>query len=203
MAKDSKLGVIFSDKFQIPLLLLVFIAPIVVALFWKPTSFMNFGELVTPPRPIADVTLRSLAGEPVKFSDLKSKWTMIYFGPAACNKDGPCPSNLYKMRQVRLAQGKDANRVQYVFIVTDTKGLGNLRAMLSDYPTMRVLTGTPEALKALSDQFALKQSTPLGGSGRIYMVDPLCNLMMSYADDTDATGMRKDLARLLKVSHVG
>jgi cytochrome oxidase Cu insertion factor (SCO1/SenC/PrrC family) len=203
MAKDSKPGGILADKYQIPLLLLVFIAPIVVAFFWKPTSFMNSGELINPPRAITDVTLQSLDGKPVKFSDLKSKWTLIYFGPAACKKDSPCPASLYKMRQVRLAQGKNADRVQYVFVVTDPKGLDKLRAMLPDYPTMRVLTGAPKAIKALSDQFALKQGTPLEGTGRIYMVDPLGNLMMSYTADADATGMRKDLNRLLRVSRAG
>jgi hypothetical protein len=39
--------------------------------------------------------------------------------------------------------------------------------------------------------------------GRIYIVDPLGNLMMSYAPGADAKGMLEDLKRLLKLSHVG
>jgi hypothetical protein len=42
-----------------------------------------------------------------------------------------------------------------------------------------------------------------GASDRIYLVDPLGNLMMSYPGDADATGMKKDLQRLLKVSQIG
>lgn len=200
---DSKSRNSLFHRLQIPLLLLVFVAPFVVAFFYKPTHFMNTGELVKPPRPIADVALQTLDGKPAHFGELKSKWSLIYFGPAACKVTGPCPSNLYKMRQIRLAQGKNANRVQYVFVVTDKAQMDKLRAMLHEYPHLRVLTGSSEAIHALARQFALKAGSPLDGLGRIYMVDPLGNLMMSYGADADPTGMRKDLARLLKVSRVG
>ena len=39
--------------------------------------------------------------------------------------------------------------------------------------------------------------------GRIYLVDPMGNLMMFYEPDADAKGMVKDLERLLKISYVG
>jgi hypothetical protein len=38
---------------------------------------------------------------------------------------------------------------------------------------------------------------------RIYMVDPLGNLMMSYAPGTDPRSIYQDIKKLLKLSHIG
>jgi hypothetical protein len=40
-------------------------------------------------------------------------------------------------------------------------------------------------------------------AARIYLVDPLGNLMLSYAPDANPKGMLDDLKRLLRLSHVG
>jgi hypothetical protein len=37
----------------------------------------------------------------------------------------------------------------------------------------------------------------------VYLVDPLGNLMMSYALDARPKGMLEDLKKLLRLSHVG
>ncbi len=180
---------------------LVFIIPVVAAIFWKPQQFMNHGELVEPARPIDDVALTTLEGKPIRFGELKTKWTLLYFGPAACLQ--ACERNLYKMRQVRLAQGKNMLRVQNVFVMTDPGGLQRLREVLKQYPDLRVVTGTRKNVKALVDQFALQPGSPSSRLRRIYVVDPIGNFMMSYPADADPSGMRKDLARLLKVSRIG
>ena len=55
----------------------------------------------------------------------------------------------------------------------------------------------------LASHFALSSGTPPADLNRVYVIDPLGNLMMSYPADADANRMRKDLARLLRVSQVG
>jgi hypothetical protein len=37
----------------------------------------------------------------------------------------------------------------------------------------------------------------------VYLIDPLGNLMMSYAADARPKGMLEDLKKLLRLSHVG
>jgi hypothetical protein len=49
----------------------------------------------------------------------------------------------------------------------------------------------------------LPAGSPLDNLNRVYLVDPLGNFMMSYPADADPTGMRKDLARLLRISQIG
>ncbi|MEE8210588.1 MAG: SCO family protein [Acidiferrobacterales bacterium] len=188
------------------LLVALFALPLILAygLYWygwRPGGTINHGELVQPARPIADALLRTLEGRDIRFHDLRRKWVLVYFGSSQCGE--ACERNLYKMRQVRLAQGKDADRILRMFLVTDARALDRLRPKLAEYPGMQVITGPAENVKTLAQQFALPAGSPLDGLERIYVVDPLGNLMMSYPAGADASGVRKDLVRLLKVSQIG
>ncbi len=167
---------------------------------WKPHALVNHGQLIRPVRPIRDVSLRALDGADFRFSALRGKWLMVYFGPAVCGN--ACVHDLYKMRQVRIAQGDNADRLRRLFVVTNGRGLGHLRTLLKSYPGMNVATGPAAAVASLSGQFALDHQLP-ALDNRIYLVDPLGNLMMSYPPDADPEGMLKDLQRLMKVSQVG
>ncbi len=43
----------------------------------------------------------------------------------------------------------------------------------------------------------------LQGAGRIYIIDPLGNLMMSYAPEAASRALLEDMKRLLRLSHIG
>ncbi|MDP2707403.1 MAG: SCO family protein [Burkholderiales bacterium] len=168
---------------------------------WRPASFGNYGELVQPARPIADAGFIQLGGRSLRFSGLHGKWTLMIFSPAECLSR--CERNLVTMRQVIATLGKDTDRVQSVFVVTDAKARDWLRFAIKDYLGLRAIIGPPEAIAALARQFTLPAGSPLDNLNRIYLVDPLGNLMMSYPPDADGNGIRKDLARLLRVSRIG
>ncbi|HSD97518.1 MAG TPA: SCO family protein [Sulfuricaulis sp.] len=168
---------------------------------WRPEAVHPHGELVQPARPVADAALVLLDGKPMRFSELHGKWTLVTFSAAECLS--PCEQNLVKMRQVIAAQGKEAERVQSMLIVKDAKMRDWLYSAIKDYPGMRAVIGPPDAFDALARQFALPAGSPLDNLNRIYLVDPLGNFMMSYPADADPTGMRKDLARLLRISQIG
>lgn len=168
---------------------------------WRPGTTRNYGELVQPARPIADVTLQDLEGRPLAFSELKGRWLLIYFGSADCLT--PCTQDLYKMRQISLATGQEAHRVQPVFVITNSVALDVLRYTLKDYPGTIALRGAHEAVRELASQFSVPAGGALDGLDRVYIVDPLGNLMMSYPADADPRGMLKDLRQLLRASHIG
>lgn len=193
-------------KSTIVLLVLLFIFPVAASFIlyatgWRPSGTINHGELVEPARPINDVSLTRFDGKQMRFADLQNKWTLVYFGSAECLS--PCKDSLYKMRQVRLSLGVDGPRVARLFVVTDTNALDLLKYELKEYPHMAVVTGPAKNIEALANQFHLPVGTPLNNLERIYVVDPLGLLMMSYPADADPSGMRKDLKRLLKVSRIG
>lgn len=60
-----------------------------------------------------------------------------------------------------------------------------------------------ERAGALRDVFAEVTPEPLEQAGRIYVVDPLGNLMMSYARTAEPKGLLEDLKKLLKYSRIG
>src|SRR3990172_3663998 len=101
-----------------------FAAPVVAAYLlyyggWRPQTVHPHGELVTPPRPIADVELAALDGGSVRFSAFQRRWLLLYFGPSECTS--VCERALYKIRQVIAAQGREAGRVHGAMIVTDAR----------------------------------------------------------------------------------
>lgn len=199
-------GAARRNKRNFILLALIFILPAGIAygLYfsgWRPAKTINHGELVSPPRPLEDVALKTLSGADFNTADLRRRWTFVYFGAPDCPR--VCADNLYKMRQVHIAQGKNQDRVQRLFVLTGNDTTGRLRKRLQDHPELKVVTGPEAGVRALAKQFVLPAGSPLDLRSRIYLVDPLGNLMMSYPADADPSGMRKDLARLLRVSQVG
>ena len=195
-----------SSRVKLLLIAALFFLPVVAALVlfqtgWRPQGQVNHGELVQPIRPIADMTLNTLEGQQLNISLWHKKWTMLYFGPADCGS--VCQQQLYKMRQTHIAQGAGSERIQRVFVVTDTNKLDQLRHTLKDYADMQVLTGPADTIRQMAAQFQLPSGSPMQAPGRIYLLDPRGHFMLSYPADADPNGMRKDLVRLLKVSHIG
>lgn len=191
-----------SNRRTLILVLAVFAVPTLLATLmyftgWKPSSSGNHGELIQPVRLIEDRIMQSLDGKPVKFSELHGKWTMVYFDTASCADE--CMKKLYLMRQIHIAQGKDQDRVQRIFILTDTKAEETLQVKLADYAEMRVWKGDKPVMDKLAGDFGIDLKNA-AGIRDIYMLDPQGNLMMHYGAETEPAGMRKDLARLLKYS---
>jgi hypothetical protein len=185
-------------------LALLFFAPLGLAFFlyyglhWHPTGRLNHGELVQPPLPVPGLALRRVdaAADAMTRPDfLKGKWTLLYFGPGTC--PAACRTDLYDTRQVRTALGRDMDRVQRVFLAEgDCCDLVLLR---TEHPDLLTVRATDEAGPLVS---ILRRAQPQA-LDRIYVIDPLGNLMMSYAADASPKGMLEDLKRLLGLSHVG
>ena len=170
--KFALLGAFFALPFVL--------APLAYWLDWAPGTTSNYGELITPARPLGGTPLEALRG----------KWVLVSFDAAAC--DAYCERKLYFMRQVRRAQGKDQERVERLWLVTDA---GRPRgALLSAIEGTRV-----ERAGMLPAQFPAASSAV----DHIYVIDPLGNLMMRFPREPDPSRMLKDLQRLLKVSGIG
>lgn len=168
---------------------------------WRPETTGNYGELVQPPRPLPGLMLQTLDGKALHLGELRGKWTLLMFGDAECPK--PCAATLDKIHRVILAQGNKAERVRAVFVVTDPRARDWLQYAMKDYPGTLALIGSTDTIRILTSYFALSKTTPANDPNRIYVVDPLGNFMMSYPAEADANRVRKDLARLLRVSQVG
>lgn len=179
----------------------VVLATLLYSVGWRPQATVNTGDLVQPVRTIANVPLQAADGRTLTFADLRSKWTMLYFVGSAC--ESACDQALAKIRQAHLLQGKDSDRLQRVLVVTAPANSAQLAAIAQAHPDVLVLTGGAAAMADLQREFTLPARGAPVASGRVYVVDPVGNLMMSYAPDAQAKGMLKDLKRLLKISQIG
>jgi cytochrome oxidase Cu insertion factor (SCO1/SenC/PrrC family) len=190
------------------LLGVLFVAPVLVAWLiyfgseqgWLSGGTTNRGRLIEPARPLKlPAGMVGPAGEPFPEDFLSGKWTLLYVGAAGCGAS--CSETLHSLRQVRLAQGEDMRRVQRLFLVADAEG-ADLQGVLADYPQLAVALASPAQTQAIAPQLGV-DGIPMKGAGRVYLIDPLGNLMMYYPPGADPRGMVKDLERLLKYSQIG
>jgi hypothetical protein len=168
-----------------------FIAALIAYYWWQPQGAMNYGELI-PARPLIDPPLRHLDQRAFRLSELRGKWILLQLDQGGC--PGDCQTKLYNMRQVRLAQGREMDRVERVWLIQDEAPLQT--QLMREYDGTRMLRAAGSPLIA---EFA-----PAGSArDHIYVIDPLGNLMLRFPRNADPRKMHKDLARLLKVSRIG
>ena len=196
--KKSKSGIII-----LVVLISIFALPEIIAvglqaIKWRPKTTTNQGQLVQPTRAITNLDLEAMDKTEVKFSNFRQKWTVIYFADAEC--DDLCIKNLYIMRQVHKALGKEQARMHRIFVPLGEVSGDKLGNKIKDYPGMTVLTGPRQNIELLAQQFVLPNAKSVDPQ-RIYLVDPLGNLMMSYQDNP--SGLLKDLRHLMKTSWAG
>ena len=165
----------------------------------------NFGTLIDPrAHPIPALKATTLDAKPASLDAFKGKWIMLKTGPAACDKT--CMDQMFAIRQVRSMTGKEMERIERVWLVTDAQPLETM--------LIRELDGM-HMLRAPADLVArwlpVEADTKLDDS--LFLIDPLGNLMMRFppvpAGATEAekvqhyAKIKKDLGKLLKASAIG
>ena len=188
-----------SGRWKLLAVLAVCAAPLVFSYLAyyviKPAGRTNYGALINPrayPMPALGAT--TLDGKPSGLQAYRGKWIMLQVGPGACPQ--ACRTQLIAMRQLRLMQGKEMERIERVWLITDAAPL--------DTVSMREFDGT-RMLRV--DAGALARWLPVDAGdtapGHLYLIDPLGNLMMRFPKDADPGKVKKDLGKLLKASAIG
>lgn len=109
------------------------------------------------------------------------------------------------MRQLRLTTGRERDRVERLWIVSDS-GTPD-PAVLAEHEGLWVVrlgdAANQDPLIANWLSVAIQSVAQQAGASNIWIVDPLGNLMMRFPDNPDPNAMKKDLNRLLKASRIG
>ena len=162
----------FSPRAKLLALAALFFLPIAASvftyLFLHPQATANYGELL-PPSPAPAV------------SQWKGKWVIVVADAGACPE--ACRTRLDLVTRIRLALGRNASRVQRVFLIDGPPA--------PDLPAdgLRVVPRPAGATAFDRDH--------------IYLVDPHGDAMMRWPAQPDGKRMLKDLERLLKASQIG
>ncbi len=179
-------------------ILLVCAAPVIASYFTyyvlRPEGRRNYGELVSPQRSLPAFKATALDGSVLPMTSLKGQWLLISVAGGAC--DAACQQHLYFQRQLRESLGREKQRVDWLWLVTD------------DVPVAAALApALTDATVLRAQERELNQWLEAAPGKRLpdhlYLVDPLGNWMMRFPAGMDAAGAAKaklDLERLLRAS---
>ncbi|MEO7244979.1 MAG: hypothetical protein ABIX12_07510 [Rubrivivax sp.] len=196
---DARRRRVTRGRMRMLMILLACAAPVVASYLsyyvFRPQGRTNYAELIRPSRTIPeDLRLRGLDGAAVSARDLHGQWLLLTVGPTTC--DVGCERRLYLQRQLREMLGRERDRVDRVWLVTDdgrpapallqaVGATGGLRVLHADAAAVARWLA-PAAGQALADH--------------LYLVDPMGEWMMRAPVDPDPMRLKRDLERLLRAS---
>lgn len=198
-----------KNRFLLLLLLASFVIPFVVGdlayrLGWYKGGQTNHGQLIEPPVAFADLKATDAAAVPLGDGFVGKEWWLVYVLPADC--DQACRNRLFQMRQVRVALGKESDRVRQVLIQTGTPSAETEALIAAEFSGFARI----QAEAAVLDEALLRSGPKAAEAGRLYVMDPMGWLMLSYEPEPDeaasvvkAEDIFNDLKKLLKASRIG
>jgi cytochrome oxidase Cu insertion factor (SCO1/SenC/PrrC family) len=182
------------------LMLVFFVVPVIVVILmykfnWKPNG-SSLGELVNPPHLVSSPKeVVDNQGQALQTQFWKSKWSIVYVSDKC---DETCQDRLHDLRQLHVSLYKDIDRAQRV-LITNMQDVSKIK---SDYPELIVINNPQASISTLAQEFKVNAENPMD-SNRIYLVDSLGYLMMSYPTSVALADVRKDITRLLRYSWAG
>ena len=189
-----------QGRIKMLLVLLVCAAPVIASYLafyvLRPQARSNYAALIQPSRSLPALALRNLDGQPVVAASLRGQWLLLALGPARCTD--ACERRLFVQRQLREMLGREKDRLDKLWLVTDA---GEVPALLR----ASLQVGGPADVTILrADRAALAQwLEPQSGQtleDHLYLVDPMGEWMMRVPVEPDPTRLKRDLERLLRAS---
>lgn len=183
----------------------LFFAPLILAFVmyygssWRPSGTTNKGDLIHPAIPLPAVRLNMADGKRTDDTFLRNDWSLVYVGDGACAE--LCRSALVTIRQSHQMLGKDMTRIKRVFLYSGA--VANVAYLAAEHPDLLSVSIDDAAGQSVLKKFPDSKGVPALQASRIYIVDPLGNLMMSYASGSDARSIYQDVKKLLGLSHIG
>jgi hypothetical protein len=180
------------------LVLAVCAAPVVASYLTyfviKPDGRSNYGTLIQPTRSLPDLPLQRLDGTELPAQALKGQWLLVVVGPAACDK--ACERRLFAQRQLREMLGRERDRIDKLWFVTDdaVPAPALLTAVLAP-PEVQVLRFDAQRLRQW-----LQPEAGHSLDEHLYLIDPMGEWMMRFPIEFDPAKVKRDIDRLLRAS---
>ena len=179
-------------------MLLICASPVIASYFTyyvlRPEGRSVFGELIQPQKDVPIASAKNLQGETVPLASLKGQWLLVNVGSGRC--EARCAQNLYFQRQLREVLGREKDRVDRVWLVSDDAPIPN--DLLPALKNATILRMEPASLAAW-----IQPGPGQAWEDHLYVVDPMGNFMMRFPPQMDvasASKAKRDLERLLKAS---
>jgi cytochrome oxidase Cu insertion factor (SCO1/SenC/PrrC family) len=196
---DARAGRQATGRWQMIAVLLVCAAPVIASYFTyfviRPEARTNYSDLVMPPVEIpAALPLVDEQGLPVSARSLKGQWLLVTVAASACN--AVCERHLVLTRQLRETLGREKDRLDKVWLITD-------RAPLRPELARAVADGVPVVTARVEHASLAAWLKPAAGHAleeHLYLVDPMGQWMMRVPPQADPARLKRDIERLLRAS---
>lgn len=196
---DERTRRTWSGRLQMALILLVCAAPVIasylaVYVLRPAAGEAAYGDLIQPSVGLPDVAGIDLQGGRVPLRSLKGQWLLVTVGPSSC--DAACEQRLFLQRQLREMLGRERERLDKVWLVTDD-------APLSPALLQAVTGGVPVQVLRVARADVQAWLKPARGQqldDHLYLVDPMGEWMMRLPATPDPAKAKRDLDRLLRAS---
>lgn len=187
-----------NGRLKMLMVLLLCASPVVASYFTyyviRPEGRRNFGELIDPQRTAPALVTTSLDGQSVNLQTLKGQWLLVSVSGGAC--DAACQNHLYLQRQLREALGKEKERLDWVWLISDAAPVPSALQ-----PALKGATVLRLPAEQLSTWLQPAKGQLL--ADHLYVVDPMSNWMMRFPPGFNAeaaTKAKRDMERLLRAS---
>lgn len=187
-----------KGRWKMLLVLLLCASPVIASYvtyyFIRPEGRRNFGELINPQRVVPNLNANSLSGASVNLQTLAGQWLLVSVSGGAC--DAVCQKHLYLQRQMRESLGKEKDRLDWVWFVTDAAALPD--ALLPALKGATVLRLPAEQITSWMQPAAGQQL-----ADHLYLIDPMGNWMMRFPAGLDAAAAKKakgDIDRVMRAT---
>lgn len=178
-------------------LIAVTVLPIAAAYFayyvWPPAGRTNYGTLLQPQRLIPELPLTSLDGSRFDLRQLRGSWVLMMVDSAQC--DQHCADKLLMMRQQRAMTGRDQVRIERVWLISDQEPLSIM--LMREYEGTHFVRAP---LQPLREFLVLPDTSHARLQDHIWLIDPRGNLMLRWPPNPEINGIKRDIAKLLKVA---
>jgi len=190
---------VITGRVTMLLILLACAAPVIASYFAyyviRPEGRTNYSTLIEPARALPALALSTLDGRPVASPSLRGQWLLVVVAGGAC--DASCESKLFVQRQLREMLGRERDRIDKVWLITDAASPSAAMQATANP------TGAPLTMLRVDRAALAAWLEPAPGRAledHLYVVDPMGNWMMRAPAAAEPSRLKSDLSRLLRAS---
>ena len=189
-----------SGRIKFLLIVFIFTVPFVISYYLSKDyhaggelQTSNYGSFINPIVELSQSTFDDYSGENLNVNQHLTKWSLIYRMPENCSQR--CSDEIYLIRQVNIALGKDMNRLERVIVLNQTIPSSEIDDLVIKYPKAIVVKNNSSTfineINKITDRYVL------------LLTDPLGNVILGYDEGFEGKKLLKDIKKLLKLSKIG
>ena len=189
-----------SGRIKFLLIVFIFTVPFVISYYLskdyhagRELQTSNYGSFINPIVELSQSTFDDYSGENFNVNQHLTKWSLIYRMPKNCSQ--MCSDEIYLIRQVNIALGKDMNRLERVIVLNQTIPSSEIDDLVIKYPKAIVVKNNSSTfineINKITDRYVL------------LLTDPLGNVILGYDEGFEGKKLLKDIKKLLKLSKIG